>query len=213
MITDDDVERACSAYWPDWERMKTWPKTGPGCRAGMRRALTAALSGMAEPVAWLRVETQVHPDVPSRKELCLDAELAAMWKGHPNTVSVTPLYATPPASDSAMTEREFKPCVTHYKDGDFSQMLLEDCPTVSGFPPALVYPLLRMKDRALVGFQWHGVTPPSRAYLSAGWQRWLPDISQWVDVREEDLEHYSAKGSRIRQVFAAQDQPEQGEQV
>lgn len=56
-------------------------------------------------------------------------------------------------------------------------------------------------------------TPPARADLSAGWQRWLPDISQWVDVREEDLEHYRAKGSRIRQVFAVQDQPEQGEQA
>ena len=47
-VTDDDVERACAAYWTDWPRMRNWPKTGPGVRASMRRALEAALSVPAQ---------------------------------------------------------------------------------------------------------------------------------------------------------------------
>lgn len=54
---------------------------------------------------------------------------------------------------------EFKPCVIHYEEGDFSQMLLEDCATVTGWPYVLVQPLLRMSDRAVIGFQWDGKVP------------------------------------------------------
>jgi hypothetical protein len=58
---------------------------------------------------------------------------------------------------------EFKPCVIHYEEGDFSQMLFEDCATVTGWPPVLVEPLYRMNApdgvREIVGFQWYGKVP------------------------------------------------------
>lgn len=47
IITDDDVEAACAAYWTDWPRMKNWPKTGPTIRASMRRALEAVIAARA----------------------------------------------------------------------------------------------------------------------------------------------------------------------
>jgi hypothetical protein len=53
----------------------------------------------------------------------------------------------------------FVPNITHYEEGDFSQMLLEDGPTVTG-RPVVVEPLLRMEDREIVGFQWAGKVPP-----------------------------------------------------
>lgn len=58
---------------------------------------------------------------------------------------------------------EFKPCVIHYEEGDFSQMLMEDCPTITGWPHVLVEPLYRMNiadgAREIVGFQWQGKLP------------------------------------------------------
>ena len=58
-VTDEMVERACAAYWTDWPRRRNWPKTGPGIRASMSRALEAALSVPAqgaEPVAWITAD-------------------------------------------------------------------------------------------------------------------------------------------------------------
>lgn len=55
----------------------------------------------------------------------------------------------------------FRPNVTHYPEGDFSQMLVEDGPTITD-RPVLVEPLISMSDREkIVGFQWTGKTPPA----------------------------------------------------
>jgi hypothetical protein len=48
------------------------------------------------PVAWLRVETIIHPEVPAHIDTTTNPEVAKGWAGHPNTASLTPLFAAPP---------------------------------------------------------------------------------------------------------------------
>ena len=50
----------------------------------------------AVPVAWLRVEKPVFSN-PPRQELTSDPDLAELWRQSEYTLSLTPLYAAPPA--------------------------------------------------------------------------------------------------------------------
>jgi hypothetical protein len=57
-------------------------------------------------------------------------------------------------------EPKFKARILYNEDGDCSQLLLEDGPMVTGYPPVAVEPLYAMGDRKrLVGFQWGGRDP------------------------------------------------------
>jgi len=69
-------------------------------------------------------------------------------------------------------EQEFRPCVIHYEDGDYSQMVIEDCPTVTGHPPVAVEALYDLNDRErIVGFQWYGRRPaPAHSGEAEAWR-------------------------------------------
>lgn len=57
-------------------------------------------------------------------------------------------------------EPKFKAAIHYNEEGDYSQLLLEDCPMVTGYPPVAVEPIYAMGDRKkLVGFQWGGRDP------------------------------------------------------
>lgn len=83
----------------------------------------------------------------------------------PECGSVMVSAASPPGQEDTLA---FNPCVIHYEDGNFSQMLLEDCATVTGWPHVVAEPLYRMQDRQLVGFQWHGKEPPATSGQASG---------------------------------------------
>lgn len=59
----------------------------------------------------------------------------------------------------------FKPVAIYYPDGDYSQLIFEDCPTVTGLA-VVVEPLYDMENRTrIVGFQWSGERQESIARL------------------------------------------------
>lgn len=66
----------------------------------------AALSTDAEPVAWIK--RSAHKEYgPYPAEFTEDAALAEMWRSHPNTFEVVPLYAAPPAPAVAVKALQF----------------------------------------------------------------------------------------------------------
>jgi hypothetical protein len=95
-----------------------------------------------------------------------------------------------PTRASSSEVPEFKPCVIHYEEGNFSQMLLEDCATVTGWPEVIVEPLYRMKGecKEIVGFQWHGKTPPPVRASSSRAETGEPSLAELLDGQQRMAE-------------------------
>lgn len=83
----------------------------------------------------------------------------------------------------------FRPGVTYGEDSNMSQMLLADCPTVTGYPPVIVEPLYRMGDRTeIVGFQWYGRTPTVASELDRlrTALEWYANPANYIDAQWDD---------------------------
>jgi hypothetical protein len=59
--------------------------------------------------------------------------------------------------DRIMSAIEYRPTIVRYDEAYFSELVLEDVPTVVG-SPMTVNTVLRMSDRELIGFRWQGDT-------------------------------------------------------
>lgn len=71
------------------------PLNGPYCPACDAKDAASQDAPASVPVAWYRVETIIHPEVPARIDTTTNPEVAKGWAGHPNTASLTPLFAAP----------------------------------------------------------------------------------------------------------------------
>jgi hypothetical protein len=138
-------------------------------------------------------ECFIHPE-PEDRAPCLLNDIV-LWLYHDDRddgrIAAWNTRATTPTAVDIANAPDFKPCVIHYEDGDFSQMLLEDCATVTGYPGVVVEPLYRMVDRSLVGFQWHGKAPSPVATPTAK--------SELVE------EYYSDDPTTLKQLLARRD--------
>ena len=77
---------------PDCEvSFQTEPGYDPEAIDAWNRRSPASSQTAVEPVAWMRVEVQTHPNSPSRTELTIDPVLAKMWAFNEYTKSLTPL--------------------------------------------------------------------------------------------------------------------------
>lgn len=126
------------------------------------QAAFALAAREAEAGAVPKMRRSAMPDIEELKRMA--ASIGMTFAPDP---SLSPFAAEACASPHAPDDDipEFKPCIVVYQDSGISEMLLEDCPTITG-EEMTVRSLRRMAEdkaaRDIVGFQWWTVNTPGK---------------------------------------------------